>query len=69
MFRQPELFQQFDFTQLCKNDCIAYHDSIKYIDMDGEIGVVSNGAGLAMATCDYLYQIGGTPFCFAEIGN
>lgn len=56
-------------TQLHKFERIAYHDSINYVDMNGDIGVISNGAGLAMASCDYLAEIGGKPLNFAEIGN
>jgi succinyl-CoA synthetase beta subunit len=37
--------------------------------MDGDIGVISNGAGLALATCDYLAELGAKPLNFAEIGN
>lgn len=68
-YRQPEMFMQYDITQLTKNERIAYNDDINYIDMYGDIGVMSNGAGLAMATCDYIAEIGGKPLNFAEIGN
>ena len=49
-FRQPEIFAQRDFTQEDPREVMAAEKDINYIGLDGNIGCLVNGAGLAMAT-------------------
>src|SRR5205085_12125177 len=40
-----------------------------YVGLDGEVGIIANGAGLAMSTCDVVNQVGGQPANFLDIGG
>lgn len=53
-FRQKELFEQRDLTQEDSRDVEAKRLDVNYIGLDGEIGCLVNGAGLAMATMDII---------------
>ncbi|CAF4419606.1 unnamed protein product, partial [Adineta steineri] len=53
-FRQPALFEQKDNTQSDWRDVKAQESNLNYIGLDGEIGCLVNGAGLAMATMDII---------------
>ena len=48
----------------------AAHDKgLQYVGLDGDVGVIANGAGLAMSTVDVVNQVGGTPANFLDIGG
>jgi succinyl-CoA synthetase beta subunit len=48
----------------------AAHDKgLQYVGLDGTVGVIANGAGLAMSTVDIVNQVGGTPANFLDIGG
>ena len=42
---------------------------MQYVGLDGDVGVIANGAGLAMATCDIVHEVGGRPANFLDIGG
>ncbi len=42
---------------------------LNYVELEGDIGVVCNGAGLTMATMDLIYTLGGRPGCFLDLGG
>jgi succinyl-CoA synthetase beta subunit len=42
---------------------------LQYIGLDGTVGIIANGAGLAMSTCDVVNQVGGEPANFLDIGG
>ena len=42
---------------------------MQYVGLDGDVGLIANGAGLAMATCDIVHEVGGTPANFLDIGG
>ena len=42
---------------------------MQYVGLDGEVGIIANGAGLAMSTCDVVNQVGGQPANFLDIGG
>ena len=42
---------------------------MQYVGLDGFVGVIANGAGLAMSTCDVVNQVGGKPANFLDIGG
>ena len=50
LYRQQDLAAKVDFNQMTVNEKIAASMDIKYIEMAGNIGIVSNSAGLCMAT-------------------
>ena len=42
---------------------------MQYVGLDGDVGLIANGAGLAMATCDIVHEVGGKPANFLDIGG
>ena len=67
MFRHPELEPLRDEDELDPVELQAQRHEINYVKLDGNIGVVVNGAGLALATLDLLRDGGGAPANFMDI--
>jgi succinyl-CoA synthetase beta subunit len=67
MFRHPELEPLRDEDELVPVELQAQRHEINYVKLDGNIGVVVNGAGLALATLDLLRDAGGQPANFMDI--
>eukprot|EP01104_Vermistella_antarctica_P008232 TRINITY_DN2057_c0_g1_i1.p1 TRINITY_DN2057_c0_g1~~TRINITY_DN2057_c0_g1_i1.p1 ORF type:complete len:449 (+),score=108.35 TRINITY_DN2057_c0_g1_i1:41-1348(+) len=68
-FRQPEIFKLKDRRQLDIREVEAAEHDLNYIGLDGSIGCLVNGAGLAMATMDIIKLKGGSPANFLDIGG
>ncbi|KAJ8899418.1 hypothetical protein K2173_018392 [Erythroxylum novogranatense] len=68
-FRQKEIFALRDPTQEDPREVAAAKADLNYIGLDGEIGCMVNGAGLAMATMDIIKLHGGTPANFLDVGG
>ncbi|KAF4358195.1 hypothetical protein F8388_009478 [Cannabis sativa] len=68
-FRQKEIFALRDPTQEDPREVVAAEADLNYIGLDGEIGCMVNGAGLAMATMDIIKLHGGTPANFLDVGG
>eukprot|EP00244_Chara_vulgaris_P002301 TRINITY_DN1395_c0_g1_i2.p1 TRINITY_DN1395_c0_g1~~TRINITY_DN1395_c0_g1_i2.p1 ORF type:complete len:450 (+),score=134.09 TRINITY_DN1395_c0_g1_i2:201-1550(+) len=68
-FRQKEIFAMRDTTQEDPREVTASKADLNYIGLDGEIGCMVNGAGLAMATMDIIKLHGGTPANFLDVGG
>merc|ERR1711933_293883 len=68
-FRQKEIFEQRDVTQEDSREVAASEFDLNYIGLDGTIGCMVNGAGLAMATMDIVDVHGGTPANFLDVGG
>lgn len=69
LFRQPELKAFFDPTQVSPLEARAQIHELAYVALDGEIGCMVNGAGLAMATMDIIHYYGGSPANFLDVGG
>lgn len=69
LFRQPEIFSMYDSSQLSFREAAAKEFDLAYIAMDGNIGCMVNGAGLAMATMDIIQLYGGAPANFLDVGG
>lgn len=69
LFRQRELAALKDDNQYDPLEVRAARSDIAYIKMDGRIGCLVNGAGLAMATLDMLTECGGQPANFLDVGG
>jgi succinyl-CoA synthetase beta subunit len=68
-FRHPD-YEQYDATQVRDEREQAAHDKgLQYVGLDGFVGVIANGAGLAMSTVDIVNQVGGEPANFLDIGG
>ncbi|XP_057672624.1 succinate--CoA ligase [ADP-forming] subunit beta, mitochondrial-like isoform X1 [Diorhabda carinulata] len=68
-FRQKELFSLRDWTQEDEKEVAAAKFDLNYIALDGNIGCMVNGAGLAMATMDIISLHGGSPANFLDVGG
>jgi succinyl-CoA synthetase beta subunit len=68
-FRHPEWDEFRGFEELDDRDRLAKEKGLQYVGLDGDVGVIANGAGLAMSTCDVVNQVGGLPANFLDIGG
>jgi succinyl-CoA synthetase beta subunit len=69
VFRHPE-YEQYDETQeRDEREQAAHEKGLQYVGLDGTVGIIANGAGLAMSTVDVVSQVGGDPANFLDIGG
>jgi succinyl-CoA synthetase beta subunit len=68
-FRHPEWDQFRDIDELDDRERLARSKGLQYVGLEGEVGIIANGAGLAMSTCDVVNQVGGRPANFLDIGG
>ena len=69
LYRHPDLEAMFDPTEENPNEIRAKSANLSYIALDGNIGCLVNGAGLAMATMDIIKLHGGSPANFLDVGG
>lgn len=69
LYRQKELVAMRDFSQEDEREAKASEHQLNYIALDGDIGCMVNGAGLAMATMDLIKLNGGSPANFLDVGG
>jgi succinyl-CoA synthetase beta subunit len=69
LFRHPELAEMRDVDEETPSERQARRNGLSYIQLDGNIGCMVNGAGLAMATMDVIKLFGGEPANFLDIGG
>jgi succinyl-CoA synthetase beta subunit len=67
--RHPE-WSEFDLdTDIDPREALAHEKGLNYIGLDGSVGIIANGAGLAMSTLDVVNQAGGSAANFLDIGG
>ena len=69
LFRQPKIAEMRDLGEEDPTEREARDAGLSYIKLDGNIGCLVNGAGLAMATMDLVKHHGGTPANFLDVGG
>jgi succinyl-CoA synthetase beta subunit len=69
LIRQPAIKQMYDPSQVTAQEAIAHELDLAYIALDGNIGCMVNGAGLAMATMDLIQYHGGKAANFLDVGG
>jgi malate-CoA ligase subunit beta len=69
LFRRRNIVDMNDPSQSDPREAQAAEHSLNYIGLDGEIGCIVNGAGLAMATMDMIKHAGGSPANFLDVGG
>ncbi len=69
LFRQKDIAEMRDETEEDENEREAKNWELSYVSMDGNIGCMVNGAGLAMATMDIIKLYGGEPANFLDVGG
>ena len=68
-YRHPEWDEYKGGDVLDEREALARSKNLQYIGLDGTVGIIANGAGLAMSTCDVVNQVGGEPANFLDIGG
>lgn len=69
LFRQKEAHAYMDYDEIDERELKAAEVGFSYVGLDGNIGCMVNGAGLAMATMDIIKQYGGEPANFLDVGG
>ncbi|MEK9770961.1 MAG: ADP-forming succinate--CoA ligase subunit beta [Nitrosomonadales bacterium] len=69
LYKQKKLTELRDWSQDDSKEAEAHHAGLNYIALDGNIGCMVNGAGLAMATLDLIKYSGGKPANFLDVGG
>jgi succinyl-CoA synthetase beta subunit len=68
-FRHPEWKEYRETEVLDERELLARSKGLQYIGLSGSVGIIANGAGLAMSTLDVVNQAGGSPANFLDIGG
>jgi succinyl-CoA synthetase beta subunit len=63
-------WDEYEATQVRdEREALAHDKGLQYVGLDGTVGIIANGAGLAMSTVDVVSQVGGSPANFLDIGG
>jgi succinyl-CoA synthetase beta subunit len=68
-FRHPEWDELVGLEKTDAREFEAAEKGLQYVGLEGNVGVIANGAGLAMATCDIVHEVDGRPANFLDIGG
>jgi succinyl-CoA synthetase beta subunit len=68
-FRHPEWAEYAATEELDEREQLARQHDLQYIGLEGSVGIIANGAGLAMSTLDVVNQVGGAASNFLDIGG
>jgi len=69
-YRHEGEWDEFEATQhLDERELAAREKGLQYVGLDGDVGIIANGAGLAMSTVDVVNEVGGSPANFLDIGG
>ena len=69
LFRHPDIDKLRDFEMEDADEAFARDCGLSFVKLEGEIGCIVNGAGLAMATMDVIKNMGGKPMNFLDVGG
>ncbi|HEY3069901.1 MAG TPA: ADP-forming succinate--CoA ligase subunit beta [Gaiellaceae bacterium] len=69
LFRHPEIEEMRDPEAGDPQERLAREKGVTYVKLDGDIGILGNGAGLVMSTLDVIDQVGGSPANFCDLGG
>ena len=69
LFRHPDLAEMRDVSAGDPLERLAREKGVTYVKLDGEVGVLGNGAGLSMSTVDVVTFVGGRPANFCDLGG
>jgi succinyl-CoA synthetase beta subunit len=69
LFRQPEIVEMRDLSAEDESEMEAKEAGLSFVKLEGNVGCLVNGAGLAMATMDLVKHFGGQPANFLDIGG
>src|SRR5258708_34861278 len=69
LYRHPDVAAMRDASSADPVEALAGEKHVTYVKVDGSVGILANGAGLAMATVDLVVVAGGTPANFCDLGG
>jgi succinyl-CoA synthetase beta subunit len=69
LFRHPDVAEMRDVGAADPLEALAREKGVTYVKLDGDVGVLGNGAGLTMATVDVVTFVGGRPADFCDLGG
>ena len=69
LFRHPDVAEMRDVDAAEPLEALAREKGVTYVKLDGDVGVLGNGAGLTMATVDVVTFVGGRPADFCDLGG
>ena len=69
LFRHPEIAEMRDLEAVPAEERAAREKDVTYVKLDGEVGILGNGAGLVMSTLDVIALAGGRPANFCDLGG
>jgi succinyl-CoA synthetase beta subunit len=69
LFRHPDVAEMRDTTAADPLETFAREQGVTYVKLDGEVGILGNGAGLSMSTVDVVAHVGGRPANFCDLGG
>jgi succinyl-CoA synthetase beta subunit len=69
LFRHPDIAEMRDVEAADPQERLAREKDVTYVKLDGDIGILGNGAGLVMSTLDVIDQVGGRPANFCDLGG
>jgi succinyl-CoA synthetase beta subunit len=69
LYRHPDIAEMRDQGAADPQEGLAREKGVTYVKLDGEVGILGNGAGLVMSTLDVIAQAGGRPANFCDLGG
>ena len=69
LYKHPEILEKQNPEEYSEDEITAREVGLSFVSMDGDVGCIVNGAGLAMATMDMIKLFGGTPANFLDVGG
>ena len=69
LYRHPDIAEMRDLEAYPPEERAAREKGVTYVKLDGEVGILGNGAGLVMSTLDVIAQAGGRPANFCDLGG
>jgi succinyl-CoA synthetase beta subunit len=69
LYKHPDIAAMRDISAADPQEQMARERGVTYVKLDGEVGILGNGAGLVMSTLDVVGQVGGTPANFLDVGG
>ena len=69
LFRHPDVAEMRDVEAADPLETLAREKGVTYVKLDGDVGILGNGAGLSMSTVDVVAHVGGSPANFCDLGG
>ena len=69
LYKHPDVAEMHDVEAVDPLETFAREKGVTYVKLDGDVGILGNGAGLAMSTVDVVAHVGGRPANFCDLGG